>query len=927
MKRRKVTAFLLTAFLLCSGIVLGGTPVQAAIQEPPGSVNQIVEGNFPSTLNLDFNDDAYTNSISSVIVNGTAFSKKSSLSSGDSKSWCIGKATGSTGSFTGLKLTKDDISFPATIVVHADGYAAITVKVTYKSFSYKASVEVEQSAVSYNINIAEDVKNGSITTDKSSAKEGDTVTIQAVPADGYELDSLTVQDANGTEVTVTDSKFTMPAGDVTVYAQFKKSSSVKPDSGEKAISIDDIKVTLESFGGWNFTFTDKAYLNKITNFSVNGTAWEKTSVGPYSGGQYRINDGVLILAESSYGSKPAIQNGDVVTIQAEGYETLVFKVKIDGRQMTLSADSELEDQQELHVRLVGSFESAILNQKGYDAISGASTNVTQNKNSDASVEVALVKKGETPSKEDWILLNKSDVRVKSGGSSVNIVNHADSSKGNDSGMEGVYSVYDSSVTLSGTPKTVGTYDISVTITDDQGRTASSNALTFRVYSGQETLKDQLILDNCTKTADGKYMYDMEPWAIQKFDMDGKEQTVTVPTDLKAWYGSHTSGTYGELGYAVPEGTIQPQTLILPEGCNLTLVNMDILSSVRIVVQNGAKLTLRDSVIQGSVEVESGGTFSMNYNDYGEGEFLNGASINGKLILKDGSTLENAKIYSNTNNVANGSEARHNTDPVVVVNGNVTLRGKVFIRGDEAPTGTDPATGESYSGQSGMQVNGTLTLEKDSVLAVYGAGKDATTTNGGDAIILNGGTITGEGKLIAVGGDGHFGKGGDAVSGEGTISVKDAYLEGGASVSKDKAPGQAISNAAKLSGNTNRNLVNGKNVGDIDYDNDTYWRDILTTPDLSLYPVGANAPGEDKVNPDDKKPDAVDPSKPNSEKDSTVHKETTKSKEGKGKKKTAASSEGVATGDTSDIKTWVVRGLGALVVVGLIDLYRRRKRVQ
>lgn len=159
-----------------------------------------------------------------------------------------------------------------------------------------------------------------------------------------------------------------------------------------------------------------------------------------------------------------------------------------------------------------------------------------------------------------------------------------------------------------------------------------------------------------------------------------------------------------------------------------------------------------------------------------GEFLNGASINGKLILKDGSTLENAKIYSNTNNIANGSEARRNTDPVVVINGNVKLKGKVFLRGDEAPTGTDPATGKSYTGQAGLQVNGTLTLQKDAVLAVFGGGKDATTSNGGTAIRLNGGTITGEGKLIAVGGDGHFGEGGDAVSGNGTISVADAYLK-------------------------------------------------------------------------------------------------------------------------------------------------------
>ena len=87
------------------------------------------------------------------------------------------------------------------------------------------------------------------------------------------------------------------------------------------------------------------------------------------------------------------------------------------------------------------------------------------------------------------------------------------------------------------------------------------------------------------------MYDMEPWAIKNFTLPSGYQTVVVPADVKAWYGSHTSGTYGKLGYAVPEGTLQPQTLILPKGCDLTLVNMDMLSSVKIVVQDGAKLTL------------------------------------------------------------------------------------------------------------------------------------------------------------------------------------------------------------------------------------------------------------------------------------------------------------------------------------------------
>ena len=823
----------------------------------------------------------------------------------------------------------------ATCVISADGYSNLML--TLNKSGHTATVVTAETAQTYKITTAA-TTHGTVTVDQTSAKKGDTVTITATPDTGYSLKSLTAADSSGKNISITDSKFQMPASDVTITAVFEK----KAADAEKEISIGDISVTKDSFNGlWQFRFQDPDYLNSVKQISVNDTAWEAYSFTPSMGGKYRIKDGSLEFAQNSYGQTAALKSGDVITITANGYKTLTFKVSIKDDKLTVSSESTPGDDIQLHVRLVGSFESALVNQKGYDAISGASTNVTQNKNSDASVEVALVKKGQDPQSSDWKLLSESDIRVISKGSSVNIANRTDPAKGNDSGMAGVYSIHDGSITLAGTPAKPGIYDISVTITDELGRTATSNTLPFRIYSGEEPLQDQLILDNCTKTADGKYMYDMEPWAIKNFTLASGDQTVVVPADVNAWYGSHTSGTYGKLGYAVPEGTLQPQTLILPKGCDLTLVNMDILSSVKIVVQDGAKLTLRDSVIQGAVEVENGGTFSMNYNDYSGGEFLNGASINGKLILKDGSTLENAKIYSNTNNIANGSEARRNTDPVVVINGNVKLKGKVFLRGDEAPTGTDPATGKSYTGQAGLQVNGTLTLEKDAVLAVFGGGKDATTSNGGTAIRLNGGTITGEGKLIAVGGDGHFGEGGDAVSGNGTISVADAYLEGGASVSKSGTAGKALGDQVKLSGNTNRKLIDGDTGSAIDYDHDTYWRDILTLPDLSLYTVEKNAPGEGST--DQEKP-GVDQEKPGGSGDNgsgdngsadngsngTAGSNGSGGTAGNGSNSNGNNSAGTAgngssqTGDASTPLLWAAIMLTALALMGTTVLWRRKQ---
>lgn len=66
------------------------------------------------------------------------------------------------------------------------------------------------------------VTNGSIAADKTSAKEGETVTLTITPDEGYELDTLTVKDGAGNPVAVADGKFTMPAANVTVSATFKQ---------------------------------------------------------------------------------------------------------------------------------------------------------------------------------------------------------------------------------------------------------------------------------------------------------------------------------------------------------------------------------------------------------------------------------------------------------------------------------------------------------------------------------------------------------------------------------------------------------------------------------------------------------------------------------------------------------------------------------
>ena len=405
-------------------------------------------------------------------------------------------------------------------------------------------------------------------------------------------------------------------------------------------------------------------------------------------------------------------------------------------------------------------------------------------------------------------------------------------------MKGVYVTLSSDLTLNGTPKDAGSYLVSVHIEDNQGRTADSNALPFRIYTGEETLADQIKVENLKQYQSGLYAWDiMEPWAIKNFgsNVDGEENSVRVPEKLEVWYGSHESGTYGVLGYDIPWDDVKasniPQTLYIPNGCNLTLMNMKILSSVRIVVENGGKLTLRDSTVQGIIDVQSGGTFSMNYNAYNK-KYETGASICGQLRMEDGSILENAAIYSHANYLANGDLTDRTThEPVVMTTGNVQVKGQVFISGD---------AGGSEIGQSGLRVSGTLTLDNGAVLAVYGGKGTVVDTKGGTAIELNNGTITGGGKVIALGGEVLWKHGGAAVSGTGTIATTEAYLQGATAYTHSPSkpqPGKAHDDTVTVTANR-RHVADGELIDAVDDPlADLYWKaSIDATPNLSKYAI-------------------------------------------------------------------------------------------
>lgn len=86
----------------------------------------------------------------------------------------------------------------------------------------------------YAITISSGITGGTVTVSPKSAAKGVTVTITTSPNEGYELDRLTVADASGNELELTEIgngiyAFTMPGSRVTVDAVFTVVSPEKPE--------------------------------------------------------------------------------------------------------------------------------------------------------------------------------------------------------------------------------------------------------------------------------------------------------------------------------------------------------------------------------------------------------------------------------------------------------------------------------------------------------------------------------------------------------------------------------------------------------------------------------------------------------------------------------------------------------------------------
>lgn len=181
----------------------------------------------------------------------------------------------------------------------------------------------EAKYTSHKITIDENIENGSVTTDTESAIADTTITLTVIPNNTYNVQSLTVKDADGNEIeTTVDAedntlyKFKMPASDVTVSAVF---GLIKPEG-----TISFAETTISK------TTADSAFTNALT----------------------KTGDGTVTYSSSNTNVATVDETTGMVTIKGEGTceitatvqdsETYTYATKTASYTLTVAEYVEVE---------------------------------------------------------------------------------------------------------------------------------------------------------------------------------------------------------------------------------------------------------------------------------------------------------------------------------------------------------------------------------------------------------------------------------------------------------------------------------------------------------------------------------------------------------------------------------------------------------
>ena len=223
------------------------------------------------------------------------------------------------------------------------------IEVENNKFTMPASdvtVTATFNAIDYSVTINE-TANGTVKADKTMAHIGNVVTLTVSPADGYELEDLTVE-ADGKTITVTDNAFTMPASNVTVTATFTEIEpepeptptpepspapepeptyyrvDLRPMTGAKIIPASRV---VEEGGTLTFTIEiEEGYVADSMLVTVSQGIGKAVEVKPDEEGIYTIKNVDGLVTITVYGVKEATPVGmeDIEGVQVYAHEGAIY---------------------------------------------------------------------------------------------------------------------------------------------------------------------------------------------------------------------------------------------------------------------------------------------------------------------------------------------------------------------------------------------------------------------------------------------------------------------------------------------------------------------------------------------------------------------------------------------------------------------------
>ena len=141
-----------------------------------------------------------------------------------------------------------------------------------------------QPADSYSISIDESIENGTVSANVNEAEAGRSIVLTVTPNDGYELESLIINDEDKTEDVVdNECTFIMPASNVTVTATFVVSSGTTAtiNFGSNDTKINAASVTGDDSEGNSWTITTvgtTSFTSNANYYQVGSSSKPATSI-------------------------------------------------------------------------------------------------------------------------------------------------------------------------------------------------------------------------------------------------------------------------------------------------------------------------------------------------------------------------------------------------------------------------------------------------------------------------------------------------------------------------------------------------------------------------------------------------------------------------------------------------------------------------